>query len=354
MVYSENDTPGAETVSRENLEIVRGGLPVLLPSKTYAAGEGALVVSGFRAGVREVIGACVRTNDVVQQCGDDDEAFDAFLAVLVEGNIISSAEARLGRASPKLVKLCTIGAHSDLLYHEEIFPYLEPGYTVLYQVVVLYNALDGEPSDRVDELVGILGEVGVSRDALSRRTAVEKRSKKPPETIPAVNDDSKPNGDISRTFDLVLVTIQDPVDLRRLNQDWAIRQRFAELAHSLLADDATAIVVARMTDLPLIENKLLPMLGFEGPSNVFLVRPPAASNVTEAEVLAVVDRRRKPIASDFEWLAADEDFNPNLIAEQLVPGANRKLHLFAPERIKATRGYWMAIRGDSNWGQSDE
>jgi hypothetical protein len=327
----------------------------LLLGKNDAAVEAALVVRGIRSGVRAVIEACVRTNDTIRRFSDDPDSIDAFLAVLVDGNVISPNEARLGKASPKLVKLCAIGAHRGLLTRDEVFQYLEPGYTVLYQVIVLYNTLQGDENDRFEKLVQILHDEGTaSRETLSDRTAAIKRAKRNLEIPPAANDNVRPEGDISRSFDLALLTLDHQIDRRRLGEDYADRPRFCQLAHGLLAEEATAIVIARVTDLPLIENKLLPMLGFTGPSHVFLVRAPTGSNVTEAEVLVFTDRRKRPFVPDFEWLAFDDSFDPNLIAEQLVPDSKRRLHLFARKSVNTKSGYWLAIVGDGNWSHADE
>jgi hypothetical protein len=120
----------------------------LLLSKSVAAEEGALVVSGFRAGVQSVIDACVRTSETITRFRDDPSAVDDFLSVLVEGNLISRSEARLGLASPKLSKFRTIGHNAEMLSREQAFRYLPPGYTVIYQVTVLYSVLGGDTLDR--------------------------------------------------------------------------------------------------------------------------------------------------------------------------------------------------------------
>jgi hypothetical protein len=327
---------------------------LFLPGKSEAAAEAALVVSGFRSGVQAVIDACVRTNETVLRFRNDPDSIDAFLAVLVDGNIISRNEARLGKASPKLSKLCTIGSHCGLLSREEVFRYLEPGYTVLYQVIVLYNTLPGDDNVRFEKLVQILREERTaSRDALSDRTAAAKRANRSLETVPAASDNSRREGDISHSFDLVLLTPDRQRDLRRLNENYVDRPRFCQLAHDLLAEEATAVVSARLTDLPLIENKLLPILGFPGPSHVFLVREPIESNVTDAEILVVADRKQTPSAPEFRWLSPGEPLDVTSLAELLVPDAKRKLHLFGQDTPVESLG-WRSFIGNSNWSQADE
>jgi len=283
---------------------------LLLPGKNDAAAEAALVVSGFRSGVRAVIDACVRTFETVQRFSDDPDSIDAFLAGLVDGNLISRNEARLGKASPKLVKLCTIGAHRRLLSREEVFQHLAPGYSVIYQAVVLYNTLRGSEDDRLEQLVRILREERpVSREALIARTAAEKEANKVLEAAPAAMGHSvEPVDDIRHTHELVLLTPDRQRVLRRLNEDYVDRPYFCQLAHDLVAKQATAVVIARLANLPLIENKLLPMCGFEGVSRVLLIRDPLDADVTHAEIAVLAERGPRDDArtEDFEWFPHGE------------------------------------------------
>jgi hypothetical protein len=324
----------------------------LLLSKSDAATEAALVVGGFRSGVRAIIDACVRTNETIWRYSEDPDSIDAFMAVLVEGNIISPNEARLGRASPKLTKLCRIGTHCELLTREEVFQYLEPGYTILYQVIVLYHTLQGDEDVRFQNLVQILREERTpSREALSNRTAAAKRAKRSSDSLPAPSDSARIEGNIGRTFGLVLLT-PGQHDFPTLNEDYLNPPRFSQLAYDLLAEEATAVVVARLADLPLIENKLLPMIGFPGPSHVFLIREPGGSNVTDAEILVMADRRQTPSVPVFRWLSPDDSFDAVSVAELLVPDTKRKLHPFAQE--PATAVGWLSLIGSTTRGQAHE
>ena len=126
----------------------------VLPSKIDAAAEAALVVSGFRSGIRALLDSCARTHEAVRRYRADPASLDAFLAVLVGGNVISPNKARLGKASPKLIEFCAIGAHGELLKREEIFQYLELGYTVILSARRPYNTLRGDEDARLISLFG--------------------------------------------------------------------------------------------------------------------------------------------------------------------------------------------------------
>jgi hypothetical protein len=340
------------------VEVVSNEL--LLPGKNDAAAEAALVVRGFRSGVRAVIDSCVRTNEAIRRFREDPASIDAFLAVLVDGNVISRNEGRLGKASPKLVKLCAIGAHCGLLNREEIFQYLEPGYTIIYQVVVLYNTLRGDEDARFDQLVRILRqERHVSREALIALTQATKRENRPASielassSANGSSDSVKPNVEIGRNHKLVLLTPDRRRDLRRLNEDYVDRPRYSQLVHDLVAEEATAVVVARLADLPVIENKLLPLLGFPGPCRVLLVREPIGWDVTDAEVIVIAQRGAATSTTDFRWLSSIESFDVVSTAELLVPDAKQKLHLFAQERSVGSGG-WYSVIGMANWSHDDE
>ena len=143
------------------------------------------------------------------------------------------------------------------------------------------------------------------------------------------SDSVRPSVEIGRNHKLVLLTPDRGRDLRRLNEDYVDRPRYSQLFHDLVAEEATAVVVARLADLPVIENKLLPILGFPGPSRVLLVREPIGWDVTDAEVLVVAHRGAAASTVDFRWLSSTGVLDVISAAELLVPEAKQKLHLFA-------------------------
>jgi hypothetical protein len=334
-----------------------------LPGKSVAAEEGALVVSGFRAGVQSVIGACVRTWEAVARFRCDPSAIDEFLGPLVEGNIISRSEARLGLASPKLSKFGAIGQNAEMLCHEQVFRYLPPAYTLIYQVTVLYSILDGDDAHRFEQLVRELDALSpLSRERLIARTDEIKRAKKSASTLPSTYDagrdpaatDLDPVANLGARYNLALLTPDRQRDLWRLSEDYVAEPGFLRLARELLAEEAVAVVVARLADIPLIENKLLPILGFSYVSHVCLVRVPMHADVTGAEVLIVAHRKQMDFTTNFTWLADTEALDAKAVVERLVPDAGKKLHLFASEESHQSSDGWLSVAGKANWGQSDE
>jgi hypothetical protein len=344
---------------------ILGGISndLVLPGKSDAAAEAALVVSGFRSGVCAVIDACVRTNETIQRFCDDPDSIDAFLAVLVDGNIISRSEARLGKASPKLSKLTTIGQNAEMLRDEQVFRYLAPGYTLIYQVIVLYSVLDGDEAHRFDQLVGELAALSpLSRERLSARTEEIKRAKKSAPALPSISDarnnragdDVGPIASLGADYKVVLLTPDLARDLWRLSEDCSEDPNFVRLGSELLVEDAVAVVTARVTDLPLIENRLLPILGFSYASQVCLVRIPLHADVTGAEVIIIAHRKETAFTANFTWIADGEELDAKAVVERLLPDAGKKLHLFASEETHGSSDQWFSVVGNANWGQSDE
>jgi hypothetical protein len=334
----------------------------LLLSKSDAAVEAALVVSGFRAGVQSVIDACVRTSETIARFRDDPSAVDDFLSVLVDGNLISRSEARLGLASPKLSKFRTIGHNTEMLSREQVFRYLPPGYTVIYQVTVLYNVLAGDELDRFDRLIRELDALSpLSREGLKARTEEIKREKRAASTIPSTPDSGDDFADTNvdpvvnryANYKLALFTPDRQRDFWRMTEDVVTQSECYRLGSALLAEDAVAVVIARLADIPLIENRLLPIFGFSHVSHVCLIREPMHADVTDAEVLVVAHRNQTNFTVNFSWLPASEVLDAKAAAERLVPDATQKLHLLASEKSYGSGG-WHSIIGNANWGQFDE
>jgi hypothetical protein len=324
----------------------------VLPGETNPIALGDLVVSGLRSSVRAVIGACVLVSETVRRFEGNDDSFNAFLDVLVDGNVIPRKQARLGRKSSKLSKLRKIGDYAELLRRDEVIEHLEPGYTVNYHVTLLYEALPGDEKARVKRLVQILKvEGGLSREFLIHQTKLAEHARR-------VQADPEPGlwsadavSASDRDFDLILLT-PNRRDVQRLSEDYAGEFPRCLRVHERVAGKAAAMVIASLADFPTIANRLLPSCGFENISHVFLVREPVDADVTGAQVIVIVERGRRhgDHIPDFQWLPEGESLDAGSLASRLVPSAKNKLHLFA----SAQSDGWCSILGEANWSQADE
>jgi hypothetical protein len=316
--------------------------------KSDAAYQGALVLSDLGAGTRAVIDAGVRTAKTVRQYQDNPEAIDAFMAILAEGKFISENERRLGRSSPKLSKLCTIGDHARFLRRDEIHEhFLETGscgYSVVYQLVVYYNTLQGDDEARFEQVVASLrAQRPSSRKAFSDLTQQAKKAN----TLSTVSELGA-TSEKGQRFDLILATLDHRRDRRRLSDDYVDVLPYCLRMHEQASERSVAVVVGRIADLPAIENKLL--AGFVV-SQILLLQQPLGADVTEAQVAVVALRGRdNELITEFSWLPHGEPMDAISLAEQLVPNTRNKLHLFATGHSEG----WISVIGEGNWSQADD
>ena len=108
-----------------------------LPSKSDAAADGARLVEIYHDSARSFVTFCTLLKEVLWRHRSDLSAIDKILEHLVRGRVLSAAEARLGRASPKLSKFCKIGENADILLNAKVLPRLSGAeYTILREPTV--------------------------------------------------------------------------------------------------------------------------------------------------------------------------------------------------------------------------
>jgi hypothetical protein len=323
-------------------------------------GDAERVVSGLRSGVRAVIDACVLT---ATTCGRFPRSIDAFMDVLVDGNIISREERKLGTASPKLSKLRTIGNHAALLNRHDIFPHLVTGFTLLHQLLVLYKNVEGDDEDaRVSKLLDIIKvQPTLSMDFLKRQTEIAKERRKSKEAAtskPAGNhgterDAVATDSTAANDHDLILLTPSHR-DIRKLRDDYFEEGDHPRClrVHEQANGDAVAIVIARIVDFPIIATRLLPFCGFDGPMKVICLREDVNRDITDAEVLIIAERGRMRLEmpANFAWPTEGEPIDAASIAARLFPDAASRLHVFAP---RETEG-WTSVSETASWERADD
>ncbi|KIU50800.1 hypothetical protein QU41_06805 [Bradyrhizobium elkanii] len=77
-------------------------------------------------------------------CANDREQLQKLLNALVGAKVLSQAEADAGLGGRKstMSMLRKIAERADVILHPKILPFLQPGYSVLYQVALLYEDLE--------------------------------------------------------------------------------------------------------------------------------------------------------------------------------------------------------------------
>ena len=312
------------------------------------AAEASLVAADWHRSTESLILACTRIKDAFVTFGTDQALLKAFIAGLVDGHVLSTAEARLGRAAPKLTKLIKIGEHADLLRRKQISPFLVPSYTTIYQLVVLAEKL---PKDEqgINELVRIMAKCPdeLTREYLIEETRRLKRTRSMAKDLTAARIKSEPvteqkSSNLTQSgeqFDLLLLTPKQK-DLAFLRADYAdgsTLERCLPLLR-LIDHSAAVVIVTRISDLPVIANILLPICGFPRPSRVLLVRRPTSLDVTDAEVLVMAERGEMRLSPPEDWLVdGKETIDAPAIAARLYPAASRKAHVFAPAQMDGWR-----------------
>jgi hypothetical protein len=95
--------------------------------------------------VKEEVAGDVALTEGITNFRDDKERLKQLLHALVAKKAISRDEADLALDGKSTISmLAKIGQHADVVLHEKILPFLQPGYSVLYQLVLLYEDLEAE------------------------------------------------------------------------------------------------------------------------------------------------------------------------------------------------------------------
>jgi hypothetical protein len=312
----------------------------VLPSKWDPLVIASDIARGIQSCVRSLVLACALLVDWERRLADFPKLLENFRRALARENVIPRRSARLGDFDKsKLAMLRKIGENKALLLSDELGRYLQPGYSVLYYIVRYYEALPGDHESRLAHLVEDFAREGhLSRDFLVARVNELEKSVKPGPKSSAHNwRDTLP----SDGFDLVFAT-PNHSDLRRLNEFPTDALRCLRV-HQEVARNAIAVVRARLADLPIVENKLLPGCGFDGIADVILLRMPSGPTITEAEVMVIGRRSYDNSTADLDWLP--EDLDVQALMSRIVPDAKNRLHLFAAEE---TEGF-SCVLGDANW-----
>lgn len=317
------------------------------------------IVARFNQGVEAVVDACQSINRSIARFRDRQDNLDAFIEGLASGHVISRSEARMGLGSPKLSKLQSIGEHAEILQQPGVLEKLEPGYTILYQTVLLYRAMEGGADAKIRLLVEVLGRCDgkLSRDFLSqalkdrKRAARSRKSSAGADQAPDVEPARKiPELIASGQFSDLILATPSQADIRKLARDYVSSDTLARClrVHEAVADNATAVVIGRVRDLSTIETKLLPLCGFNRLSRVLLITAPETCDVTEHRVAVIAHRGSNGRSTDpeIDWTTRAL-IDPGALAARVAPHASAKLHIFA----NTTATGWTTVVGDDNWSE---
>jgi hypothetical protein len=96
------------------------------------------------ASVKEEVSGDVVLHQGMVAFGDDHESLQQLLNALVGAKVLSQAEALAGLGGRKSIMsmLRKIAEYAHVILHPKILPFLQPGYSVLYQTACLYEDLE--------------------------------------------------------------------------------------------------------------------------------------------------------------------------------------------------------------------
>jgi hypothetical protein len=317
-----------------------------LPSKTDPTVLARQVAVGMRAGARSVIEACIVVFQALRQFEPGSNLRDQFRMALVSENVIPRRSARLGIDDSKLSMLKKIGEYAHVLLDDEIIRYLEPGRSVLFHVIRLFEELPGNHADRTAHMAELFeAEGNLSRDFLIDQVNKAMRAREPA-NLNAVDPWTSGTGD--RDFELILAVL-DGRRSRRLNEEFVDPLPCCQRIHERASEDAVFVVVASLSDLGIVQDKLLAGFAYQ---RILLLHDPLDPDVTEAQVAVVSTRTRKNCNSTtkFQWMPHGEPLDATSLAEKFAPHAKKKLRLFATEQSEG----WISIIGKTNWRQIND
>jgi hypothetical protein len=325
-----------------------------------AAAAGARVAADWRRSVDSLINVCVGIRSGVLAFEEDKALLDAFLAPLIECGVLTADEARLGRSGSKLSMFFQIGEHAQLLRCDEVSRHLLAGYTLVYQICVIYKNLPGGERQKVQELARILAECPQDRAreyllGVTRQIKHAAKSSEFAKPAPCSMQGTAPNVSLrdliasERRFDLLLVTPNKALPL--LDTDYPIDPQHEGSmlerclpVHELLSEEAAAVVVTRICDFPIVATRLLPLCGFARAHRVLRVDVLTPIDVTEGHIIVTAKRGKQRLVLP-QAIAAIDPTADTAIAAELFPDTTTRLHLFAPGQ----RPGWTSLVGDDSW-----
>ena len=183
LVALEEEEPGGTqpkigTTAERGELIPLGQCPSLVPVEDQPTADAHRVINLFGGASEQVIQAGEVVFHAIASYGDDEQAFERFVDVLVKANILTSHDKKFPKRSPKLKKLKKIGESAQLLRRQEVCARVK-GFSCLYQLLVLLDNLPGDEGEQTEELLAIL-TAGEAKGLLSRGYLEEKTVRRSP------------------------------------------------------------------------------------------------------------------------------------------------------------------------------
>ena len=321
------------------------------------ATQGTRVAAYWSGGIDSIISACVGVNEGVRAFGMQRQRLRMFLAPLVTAGMLTKNEERLGRSAPKLSMFIRIGKTAEVLRQPAIKEHLEPEISIIYQLCNMHVEIaKDDGTERAGEEIARIVATRPSRAWLIDETKRRKQARtetKPaptdqPTEPPRVGQTLKELGTAKHRFGLVLIT-PGSADMAHLRPAYApgYLASCLPLLPVLDEDGIVVVIAARVSNLPEIFDKLLPICGIDRHLLTLFPRNSVCIDGSDDEVIVVAKRGDVQVVliADQRSPADAGRIDFTRIAERLRPGEKRRLHIFA----EAETDGWISIGRHSTW-----
>lgn len=326
------------------------------------------------AGVANIVETTIAYSKGITSYHDDAEKLTEFLQALHEAKVLTSDEVKSG-LSPKsdaaASKMKKISEYASVIRDERILPLLSAGYSVLYEVALLFQELER----RQQGVAHLRARLMTSNGPVSRSWLKSQRAKLEAETtanssnatqtdLPVVDASDAPSivpqSDGDTEIRVAQPTIpaaevdNDPIvavlltvtskDVVRLEK--ALRDKTDPSCLSLrdkIDGRSVLLVHTNATTLTSVQT-VVKSLGFDRCSRVGLVGELKGNDITSKNVMAIYVRGGlKGISETVDWHAEND---PIALANRIIAGIEgRRTHLLAKSQSEG----WGALIGEANW-----
>jgi hypothetical protein len=329
------------------------------------------------ASVGESVTSGVVLVEALAACEGDRDKSKRLLEQLAKAKALSKVEAAQGLSGKKtnvtmISKLRKIAEHAELIRHPRVLPFLQPGYSVLYELGLLYEDL-GSAKDAVEVLHEILvscegqvtrkwlGDIRAKlRDDGPSTQAPNPQAESDQGALVGQSDrDQMPETDgelieSSRAQAAAAANPRPPITALLATPGWrdasnlgkAYLEQGQPTCLSLgneIGDHAVLFVYAKVGALLSIATAI-GWWKFKRCSHVYLLSEQESPDVIESDALAIYERGEFRLSRVLADPPAEKD--PVTYVNSLLQGVSgRRVHLFADS---ATPG-WESIIGDMNW-----
>lgn len=257
------------------------------------------------ASIEEEVSSTVVLSEGLTAFATDETLMKEFLLELARAKILTAAEVAEGvtakTSSSTVSRLKKIKQNAKIILHPKILPYVQPGYSVLYQMALLYDAIeDIRGIEDADAAISKLHELLASSDGPATRDWLKKeRDKLRPaapaktSTVKSVQAEAANKGPAeSKDRSTVRAPVSRPDMVAQSEAGVAVEEKETDRMSS---DELTTIVstTPKSHDLSQLSEKLIEVLSLaesSGDEAVLLIRGSRSSLLsTKKTVLKKVE-----------------------------------------------------------------